>query len=203
MMIRMSKEEKEYDLDKIRETRKNVAIALVEYLKTFRPEDSKSDSKHSLMGPVGKLLTRVTTTGDINWEAVKGYVLSVHKNQQSGHLPASAAERLDEAVRYLTELRDLLPPTKWLKTVEDLDDEVFFRVYKEKLVGQRAWIQKEFQEWLQGKYKSITEINELVGPDYGYSSFSDIEDPWSAPDDLKGLVDEFWEKRKKSKKEEI
>lgn len=192
----------EYDIEQIRETRQKAALALVEYLKTFRIEDKKSDSKHALMGPVGKLLTRLTTTGDINWDAVKGYVLSIHKNQQAGRVPANAAERLDEAIQELSRLRDLLPPTKWLKTVEDLDDEVFFRVYKEKLVGQRAWIQKEFQEWLEKKYKTIDKINTIVGPDYGYSSFTDVEDPWSAPEELAELVEEYWEDRKKSKKEE-
>jgi len=202
MTIRMSKEETKYDIKQMRETRQRAALALVEYLKTFRLEDNKSDSKHSLMGPVGKLLTRLTTTGDINWDAVKGYVLSIHKNQQAGRVPANAAERLDEAIQELSQLRDLLPPTKWLKTVEDLDDEVFFRVYKEKLVGQRTWIQKEFQEWLEKKYETIDAINAILGPDFGYSSFKDVEDPWSVPEELAELVEEYWEARKKSKKEE-
>ncbi len=201
MIIRMDKEEQKYDSKQIAEVRRKAVEALVEYLKTFRPEDSGTDSKYALMGPVGKLLTRLTTTGEINWEAVKGFVLNIHKNQQEGRVPASAAERLDETVRYLAELRALLPPTKWLKTVEDLDDEVFFRVYKEKLVAQRRWIQKEFQEWLKQKYKTIERVNEIVGPDYGYSSFEDVEDPWTVPEELKVAVDEFWEQRKKTKKE--
>ncbi|NWF94509.1 MAG: beta-galactosidase [Candidatus Thorarchaeota archaeon] len=198
----MDKEEQKYDIEQIAAARKKAADALVEYLKTFRPEDAGTDSKHALMGPVGKLLTRLTTTGEINWEAVKGFVLSIHKNQQKGRMPASAAERLDDTVRYLAELRALLPPTKWLKTVEDLDDEVFFRVYKEKLVGQKVWVQKEFQEWLERKYKTIDRVNEIVGPDYGYSSFKDVEDPWSVPEELDDDVKEFWEERKKTKKEE-
>lgn len=202
MVIRMDKEEQKYDIEQIAAARKKAADALVEYLKTFRPEDAGTDSKHALMGPVGKLLTRLTTTGEINWEAVKGFVLSIHKNQQKGRMPASAAERLDDTVRYLAELRALLPPTKWLKTVEDLDDEVFFRVYKEKLVGQKVWVQKEFQEWLERKYKTIDRVNEIVGPDYGYSSFKDVEDPWSVPEELDDDVKEFWEERKKTKKEE-
>lgn len=202
MVIRMSKEEEKYDLKEVQEARQKAAEALVEYLKTFRPEDRGSDSKHALMGPVGKLLTRITSTGEINWDAVKGYVLNVHKNQQAGRVSASATERLDDVARHLAELNRLLPPTKWLKTVEDLDDEVFFRVYKEKLVAQRASIQKQFQNWLKSKFASVDELNKLVGPDYGYSSFEDVEDPWSVPSELDDTVKKFWEERKKSGKEE-
>ena len=202
MVIRMSKEEEKYDLKVAQEARQRAAEALVQYLKTFRPEDRGSDSKHALMGPVGKLLTRITSTGEINWDAVKGYVLNVHKNQQAGRASADAVERLDDAVKHLAELNSLLPPTKWLRTVEDLDDEVFFRVYKEKLIAQRTGIQKQFQDWLKDKFDSVDELNELVGPDYGYSSFEDVEDPWSVPSELENVVKEFWDERKKTKKEE-
>jgi hypothetical protein len=201
MIIRMSKEEEKYDLNEVQEVRQKTVDALVEYLKTFRPEDRGSDSKHALMGPAGKLLTRITSTGEINWGAVKGYVLNLHKNQQAGRVSASAAERLDDAVEHLAELNKLLPPTKWLKAVEDLDDEIFFRVYKEKLVAQRAGIQKQFQDWLKDNI-SIDELNELVGPDYGYSSFEDVEDPWSVPPKLDDIKQRFWdERRKKTEKE--
>lgn len=202
MVIRMSKEEEKYDIEIVTDTRLNAAKALVEYLKTFRPESGSGDSKHSLMGPVGKLLSRITSTGHINWDAVKGYVLSVHKNQQAGRVSASAAERLDDAISHLNALNGMLPPTKWLKMVEDLDDEVFFKVYKEKLVGQRAHIQKEFQEWIEKKYRTVAKLNELVEPDYGYSSFGDVEDPWSVPDPLRPDVSHFWDERKEKKKEE-
>ena len=202
MIIRMSKEEEKYDLKEVQGARQKAAEALVEYLKTFHPEDRGSDSKHALMGPVGKLLTRITSTGEINWDAVKGYVLNVHKNQQAGRVSASATERLDDAVKHLAELKSLLPPTKWLRAVEDLDDEVFFRVYKEKLVAQRAGIQKQFQGWLKEKFNSIDELNELVGPDYGYSSFEDVEDPWSVPPKLDEVKQRFWDERKKAEKED-
>jgi len=203
MVIRMKREKEELDLDRIRELRQEAAQALVRYLDTFHPEGERTGSKHALMGPVGKLLTRVTSTGDINWEAVKGYVLSVHKNQQTGRgVSAEAAERLDAAVDLLAQLRALLPPTKWLKTVEDLDDEVFFLVYKQRLVGQRKGIQKAFQEWLKTKYASIEDLNDLFGPDEGYTSFEDVEDPFSVPEELAEVAKEFWEYWKEHKKKE-
>jgi hypothetical protein len=198
----MQKEEEKYKPEEIREVRTRAATALIEYLKTFFPEKRGGDSKHSLMGPVGKLLSRVTITGDINWEAVKGYVLSVHKNQQARGISAEAAKRLDEAVESLKTLRGFLPPTKWLKMVEDLDDEVFFGVYKEKLVAQRLGIQKKFQEWLSTRFKTIDELNELITDDKDhYSSFTDVDDPFSVPSDLEDIVKEFWEHNKKKKKE--
>lgn len=202
IVIRMSKEEEKHNFREVQEARQKAVKALVKYLKTFRPKDGGSDSKHALMGPVGKLLTRITSTGEINWDAAKGYILSVHKSQQARRISTSAAERLDDAVKHLAELNSLLPPTKWLRTVEDMDDEVFFRVYKEKLVAQRTGIQKQFQEWLKQKFDSVDELNELVGPNYGYSSFKDVEDPWSVPSELENIKQRFWEEWKKTRKEE-
>ncbi len=204
MVIRMKKEEEKTNKEDVLETRQKAVQALVEYLDTFYPESVSSDSKHALMGPVGKLLSRITNTGDINWGAVKGYVLSVHKNQQKGRgVSAQSAEKLESAVKYLSVLKDSLPPTKWLRMVEDLDDEVYFSVYKTKLVGQREWMQKKFHEWLAKEYSNVDEINELLEPDDPrYDNLEAIEDPFSTPAALKDVIDKFWEEYKKKKKEE-
>jgi hypothetical protein len=196
----MEKEEEKTTSEEIRRVRSEVTKALIAYLDTYQPSQDSGDSKHALMGPVGKLLTRITTTGDINWEAVKGYVLSIHKNQQAPRgVSPDAAERLDEVVRVLDELRNLLPPTKWLKTVEDIDDEVFFGLFKEKLVGQRRGIQKKFHEWLKAN-TSLKEINELLMEEHQYKSIEEIEDPFSVRPELADLVTRFWDDRKKTKK---
>ncbi len=194
MVIRMEKEEEKSSPEEIREVRMKAANALIEYLKTFYPEDSRSNSKHALMGPVGKLLSKIMNTGQLNWGAIKGYVLNIHKNQQKGRgVSAEAAKRLEEAVEELKKLNNLLPPTKWLKTVEDLDDEVFFGAYKAKLEGQRKGIQKKFQAWLKEQYDSIDDINELMPPGQAYPSFDEIEDPFSTPSDINSVVEDFWE----------
>lgn len=199
LVIRMSKEEEKADRDQVSEVRKKAATFLMEYMETFHPEDRRSDSKHALMGPVGKLLSRITTTGEINWDAVKGYVLSIHKNQQGSRgVSAEAAERLDKATTSLSELKEMLPATKWLKTVEDIDDEVFFGLYKTKLVGQRKGIQKQFQEWLKTKY-AIEDINKQLDSESQYKSVEDVEDPFSTPTELASIVKEFWEHRKSTK----
>ena len=193
----MEKEEEKATSEEIREKRSDVTQALIEYLKTFKPQDQVGDSKHALMGPVGKLLTRITTTGDINWEATKGYVLSVHKNQQAPRgVSPEAAERLDDVMMKLRELRDLLPPTKWLKMVEDIDDEVFFGLYKEKLIGQRKGIRKKFHEWLKETHK-LADINKLLLEENQYKKIDDIEDPFSVPPELKEITTQFWNERKK------
>jgi hypothetical protein len=198
MVIRMAKEEEKATNEEIREARSKATKALVAYLETFRPPDSMGDSKHALMGPVGKLLSRITSTGDINWEAIKGYVLSIHKNQQAPRgVSADAAERLDEAIEFLSELRGFLPPTKWLKTVEDIDDEVFFGLYKAKLVGQRKGMQKKFHKWLNENY-SLEEINELLEENQ-YDSIESIEDPFSIPPELSKIGKRFWKERKRTK----
>jgi hypothetical protein len=200
MVIRMEKESELASSDEIRKTRFAVTTALIRYLETYKPAQT-GESKHALMGPVGKLLSRITTTGDINWEAVKGYVLSVHKNQQAPRgVSSDAATRLDEATASLEKLRSLLPPTKWLKTVEDIDDEVFFGLYKENLVGQRRGIQKKFQTWLKSNV-SLEDINALLPENEQYKSYDDIDDPFSVSTKLEDLTERFWEDYKKSKKE--
>ncbi|MHA1137771.1 MAG: hypothetical protein ACTSSE_14920 [Candidatus Thorarchaeota archaeon] len=197
----MEKEQELASVDEVRKVRTNAAAALVSYLETYKPEQRSSESKHALMGPVGKLLSRITTTGDINWESVKGYVLSVHKNQQAPRgVSAEAAIRLDTAIESLAKLRGLLPPTKWLKTVEDIDDEVFFGLYKGHLIGQRKGIQKKFQEWLKTNV-SLEEINELLPEEDRYSSFDAIEDPFSVAPELGNIVNRFWNERTKKKED--
>lgn len=196
----MDKEQELAKNEDVREARSKVTGALVHYLETYKPEQT-SESKHALMGPVGKLLSRITTTGDINWEAVKGFVLSVHKNQQAPRgVSPDAAIRLDEAVSALSELRDLLPPTKWLKAVEDIDDEVFFGLYKGHLIGQRKGIQKKFHTWLNAN-TTLDEINELLPEDMQYKSLEDVEDPFSVPIELESVTKRFWDDYKKPKKE--
>ncbi len=198
----MEKEQELASVDDISKARTEATVALVIYLETFKPTQARRESKHALMGPVGKLLSRITTTGDINWDAVKGYVLSVHKNQQAPRgVSADAAISLDTAMEALAKLRDILPPTKWLKTVEDIDDEVFFGLYKGHLIGQRKGIQKKFHEWLKANV-SLKEINELLPEDDRYSSFEAIEDPFSVDTELSDIVNRFWEGRKKTKKED-
>jgi hypothetical protein len=205
MIIRMEKEEEKADSGSIREAREQAVGALVKYLETYRPTGRQSDSKHSLMGPAGKLLSRITTTNEINWGALKGYILSIHKNLQAPRgVSADAADRLDDVVAALENLSGLLPPTKWLKAVEDIDDEVFFGAFRVKLVEQRKGIQKVFQEWLKGRFKSVDELNALleVSEDVQeYGDFSDVEDPFSTPSDLDDIVKEFWDERKKKKED--
>jgi hypothetical protein len=195
----MAKEDEKASSEEIKEKRSEVTRSLIEYLETFKPEGDQGDSKHALMGPVGKLLTRITTTGDINWDAVKGYILSIHKNQQAPRgVSPDAAERLDAAIMQLDELRNLLPPTKWLKTVEDIDDEVFFGLYKGKLLGQRKGIQKKFHAWLKENHK-LPDINKLLLEENQYKSIEDIEDPFSVPSELTEITQQFWNERKKKK----
>lgn len=198
----MDKEEEKTDRETIVKARNEAVKALVNYLDTFYPPPARSsNSKHALMGPVGKLLSRLMTTGDINWEALKGYILSIHKNQQSERgVSTEAANRLDESINALRNLNDLMPPTRWLKTLEDIDDEVFFLLFKGKLSGQRQFIKKQFIEWLQTKYKSVDEINNLL-KDAKYGSFDQVDDPFSTPVEMKPIVDEFWKERK-SKEEQ-
>ncbi|MHA1769314.1 MAG: hypothetical protein ACTSV3_05620 [Candidatus Thorarchaeota archaeon] len=196
----MDKEPELASEEEVRDARSKATAALVHYLETYK-SDKTSDSKHALMGPVGKLLPRITTTGDINWESVKGYVLSIHKNLQAPRgVSPDAAIRLDEAVAALEHLRTLLPPTKWLKTVEDIDDEVFFGLYKGHLIGQRKGIQKKFHEWLKAN-SSLDEVNALLPEDEQYASIEDIEDPFSVPDELGGILKRYWDYYKKKKKE--
>ena len=199
----MEKEQELASMDDIRDARTEATVALVSYLETYKPEQARRESKHALMGPVGKLLSRITATGDINWEAVKGYVLSIHKNQQAPRgVSADAAIRLDTAMDALAKLRSLLPPTKWLKTVEDIDDEVFFGLYKGRLIGQRKGIQKKFQIWLKSNVP-LKEINALLPPEEDrYSSYEAIEDPYSVPTELSEIRNLFWEDYKKTKKED-
>ncbi|MHA1756267.1 MAG: beta-galactosidase [Promethearchaeota archaeon] len=161
-------------------------------------------SKYSLMGPVGKLLTLIKTTGNIDWGKVKGYIANVVRMNQNW-IPPKALELLDESCNLLEKINsNINSPILWLNIIDGIDYELFFRLYKEEREKQETYITNKFRDFLQKKYKTIDKVNEVF--QLKYQNFDEIPHPqdFNAVGEVE-IIKEFWnfyeeEKKKRKKK---
>ncbi|MHC1593301.1 MAG: hypothetical protein ACXQT1_04395 [Methermicoccaceae archaeon] len=101
---------------------------LSRYLETFKPK-AVGHSKSSVMGPVGKLLSAVSSKKMENRDALMGYVVSIHTNTSDWKLTKDGSDQLKAGVDALLKLQDIVPKRMWMKTIREID----YAVYKNKL----------------------------------------------------------------------
>lgn len=138
--------------------------SLAEYLlNDYRPE-TLSYSKHTLMGPVGKLLAVLTSGRIQEKKALLGYVANVHQNTSQTPLTPKGLRRLNEALDTLVTLRDGLSKRAWLKVLRDLDYAVFFKKYEQ--IAQRIEAKRERTEaietFLEGQFGTVEELKAAI-----------------------------------------
>lgn len=103
---------------------------LAEYLEDFVPErKGPSFSKTSVMGPVGKLLSAVSSTKLETKDALIGYVVNVHENTSTKRLSKDGKKSLEEGVENLLLLKEKAPKRFFSKAIREID----YGVYKRKL----------------------------------------------------------------------
>jgi len=123
-----TEEEEEADEQQITQALEETIEHLSEYLKTYRPK-STGYTKSSIMGPVGKLLSAVSSKKIENADALVGYVVSIHNNTSDWKLTKEGNEQLKAGVKALMRLQSIVPKRMWMKTIRELD----YAVYKNKL----------------------------------------------------------------------
>lgn len=123
-----TEEEKEADEQQITQVLEETIEHLSEYLKTYRPK-STGYTKSSIMGPVGKLLSAISSKKIENADALVGYVVSIHNNTSDWKLTKEGNEQLKAGVKALMRLQSIVPKRMWMKTIRELD----YAVYKNKL----------------------------------------------------------------------
>lgn len=129
------KEVKEFNAEEVKELVNRIVKVLVEYLDTFVPK-TPGWSKHTIMGPVGKLLSLITSGRFENRDAIIGYVINVHRNTaRSDYVPKEAIDKLNDALTLMQELRKKVSTRVWLRLLREID----YAVYKsrfEKLLAK-------------------------------------------------------------------
>ena len=111
-------------------------------------------SKHTLMGPVAKVLERAEA-GQWEAEPLTGYAVRMHEMNPltGGHVSQQAVARLREGTVDLLTLCHDVPVTALASTVEQIDYNVYFRRW----VKSRQWLeqrQAELVAFLREKYKN-------------------------------------------------
>lgn len=103
---------------------------LATYLEDFMPDrKGPSFSKTSVMGPVGKLLSAVSSTKLETKDALIGYVINVHENTSNKRLTEEGKKNLEEGVEKLLLLKEKAPKRFFSKAIREID----YGVYKRKL----------------------------------------------------------------------
>jgi hypothetical protein len=109
-------------------------------------------SKHTLMGPVAKVLDRAQA-GQWDAEPLTGYAVRMHEMNPltGGRVSQTAVARLREGTEKLLTLCHDVPVTALASTVEQIDYNVYFRRW----VKSRQWLeqrQAELVAFLNEKY---------------------------------------------------
>jgi hypothetical protein len=141
--------------------------AFTRYLDEVRPKPSQS--KHGLMGPVGKILGEVKS-GRHDPASLKGYAIRVH--EATGRNPSPAGlEALEQGINHLVELLAESPVTVHDRLLDRLDYGLYFDLRKKaiesKETRRQAWI-----GFLREKYGSETKLSEAWGEEL--VSFEDL-----------------------------
>jgi len=176
----------------------DLRVEIVEKLQEFLDfcRTDYTGSKYSIMGPVGKLLNLIKTTGDIDWGKIKGYITNVIRTSQNWIAP-HALELLDEVCNQLSLIKsEITSPIQWLNIIEGIDYELFFQVYKTDRMQRDKYFTEKFIKYLQTNYKNIEELNTII--DSNFKDFKDISHPREFPNEK--IVTEFWTNYNKEKK---
>lgn len=127
-------------------------------------------SKHSLMGPVGKVLQEART-GKWDAESLAGYALNIHLSnpKSKGFISQEARQALRDGIDRLLKLLKTVPVTAQDKVVDRLDYGLYF-VRRAKGLEWLESVRQEFIEFLRKKYSTPEELATAWGgkpEDYG------------------------------------
>lgn len=138
------------------------------YLDSYPVKSARS--KHSLMGPIGKVLQEART-GKWDAESLVGYALNIHLSnpKAKGYISQEARLALQEGVERLLKLLKAVPVTAQDKVVDRLDYGLYF-VRRAKGLEWLESVRQDFIEFLRKKYGTPAELAKAWGDkpeDYG------------------------------------
>ncbi len=100
------------------------------YLEDYIPEKiGPKLSKSSIMGPIGKLLSVISSTKLDTKDALVGYVINIHENTSNKLLTDKGRNNLEVGIEKLLKLKQKAPKRFFSKALREID----YGVYKRKL----------------------------------------------------------------------
>ncbi len=121
-------EKEDVNVKEVRGLMDEIIQELSEYLMEFIPE-RMSFAKHSVMGPVGKLISILESGRFENKDALIGYVINVHNNTSRKRISSEGVKKLENALSKLEELRAKVNVRMWVRLMREID----YAVYKNKM----------------------------------------------------------------------
>jgi hypothetical protein len=121
-------EKEDVNVEEMKSLVSEIVSDLSEYLKEYIPE-RKGYTKHSVMGPVGKLISVLESGRFENKDALLGYVINVHNNTSKRKISAEGLEHLKNSLNKLEELRNKVNIRVWIRLMREID----YAVYKNKM----------------------------------------------------------------------
>jgi len=117
-------------------------------------------SKHAVMGPVAKILER-SQTGHWSADALAGYALRIHEMHRKarGFVSTEARTALEDGIRELIRLIDMVPITTLAKVAEKVE----YGLYYQRRKRASEWIdsiRKEFEKYLSSHYATVELLRE-------------------------------------------
>lgn len=117
-------------VEEIKTDVESVIDSFARYLEDFIPEKTGSRySKTSIVGPVGKLLSAISSAKIDTKDALVGYVVNIHENTSDKRLTDEGRESLEAGVEELLALKAKAPKRFFAKALREID----YGVYKRKL----------------------------------------------------------------------
>ena len=142
--------EQRFDLSKYEPSIHSIRQRFDRYLDDYPVKGARS--KHSLLGPVGKILREAKTD---RWDAASlaGFALNIHlaNPRASNYISPDAREALEIGTRELIDLLRGLPPSAQDKVLDRLDYGLYF-MRRTKSMEYLERIRDEFATFLRQRY---------------------------------------------------
>lgn len=135
---------KRFEHDDIKEKIEEIKDAFDRYLDSYPAKTSQS--KHGIMGPVGKILQEIKK-GKWDVEGLSGYAVNVHLHnpKTKGRISESARAALEEGIEKLLSLIPKESVAAQDRILELVDYGLYYRRRKKSL----AWLESVKREWVE------------------------------------------------------
>jgi hypothetical protein len=130
----------------------------------------KKESKHGMMGPIGKLLGKVKG-GRRDPDELKGYILNVDRavrssSKKARKLSAEGIEALERSIDKTCLLLQGVPPTDQDKVIDRIDYGLYFDLRKTETIQKEARRQA-YITFLRNKYGNEVNLSDAWGEEVG------------------------------------
>jgi hypothetical protein len=197
-----------YDWDAAKKKVEEIAEHFAAYLREYRSTRA-TGSKHAVLGPVGKLLSKAAA-GERNLDSLLGYTVRIHEmSSAGGYLSPSALERLRQGAEGLLDLLTDAPVAVRSRLIEQVDDAVYYHHQKRRyewLHGYMAEKRDAFVAFLRTKYATEDTFQQAWGGEA--VGFDEVRYPSKSQQQKakskakKEDIKEFWKSQKEEPVEE-